>query len=121
VLAQGYLLRGAPADGGPPLVQPTGIPVDQVDGLAARLLDGSPSGPCAVVVDVVSAARAARPAGCPCTRRGQQGLLDERRLFAAYASHAAAAASTCSPRSEDSRRDGARSARCCRWRTASRA
>ncbi len=108
VLAQGYLLAVHAADGGPPLVQATGIPAAEVDRLAARLLAGEDPGRSAVVVDIASARRShGRLAAIYAD--GQQGLYGERRLLAAYASHAAAALDLLTAL-EDSRRDGARSA-----------
>ena len=108
VLAQGYLLAVHPADDGPPIVQSTGIPADQVDVLARRLLAGDDLGRGAVVVDIVSARRKhGRLAALSID--GQRGLHDERRLLAAFASHAAAALDLLTAL-EDSRRDGARSA-----------
>jgi diguanylate cyclase (GGDEF)-like protein len=108
VLAQGYLLAVHPTDGGPPLVHATGILAAEVDALATRLLAGKDIGRRAVVVDVVSARRNhGRLAAI--YAEGQQGLHDERRLLAAYASHAAAALDLLTALA-DSRRDGARSA-----------
>ena len=108
VLAQGYLLAVRPVDDGPPLVQATGIPAAEVDALAAKLLAGEDPGRSAVVVDIVSARRnhGRLAAIYP---DGQRGLHDERRLLAAYASHAAAALDLLTAL-EDSRRDGDRSA-----------
>ena len=116
VLAQGYLLAVAPVGDGPPIVQATGIPADEVDDLAATLLAGDHLGRGAVVVDIVSARRKhGRLAAI--SPDGQRGMHDERRLLAAYASHAAAALDLLTAL-EDSRRDGARSAPCCPSRTA---
>ena len=107
VLARGYLLAVRPTDGGRPLVHATGVPPAQVDALAERLLAGDDLGPSAVVVDVVSARRDhGRLAALYAD--GQQGLHDERRLLAAYASHAAAALDLLTAL-DDSRRDGDRS------------
>jgi len=109
VLARGYLLAVRPARGdGAPLVQATGVPARDVDELATRLLAGDDLGQSAVVVDVVSARRNhGRLAALYAD--GQHGLHDERRLLAAYASHAAAALDLLIAL-EDSRRDGDRSA-----------
>ena len=108
VLAQGYLLAVHTSDGGPPLVQATGIPADQVDAIAAQVLAGEELGRSAVVVDIASARRQHGRLVALYTD-GQRGLHDERRLLAAYASHAAAALDLLTAL-EDSRRDGARSA-----------
>ena len=107
VLARGYLLAVRPGDGERPLVHATGVPAEQIDALAERLLAGDDLGPSAVVVDVVSARRDhGRLAALYAD--GQQGMHDERRLLAAYASHAAAALDLLTAL-DDVRRDGDRS------------
>jgi hypothetical protein len=108
LVAQGYLLAVHAADGGPPLVHATGIPAVEVDALAGRLLAGDDLGRSAVVVDIASARRTHGRLAV-LYANGQRGLHDERRLLAAYASHAAAALDLLTAL-EDSRRDGARSA-----------
>ena len=90
VLAPAYLLAVAAPDGGAPLVHSAGVPVEEVPGLAARLLDGGDLGPGAVVVDVASTRRRhGRLAAL--YRPGSGAMGDEHSLLAAYAGHAAAA------------------------------
>jgi diguanylate cyclase (GGDEF)-like protein len=90
VLAPAYLLAVRAPGGGAPLVHSTGLPADQVAGMARTLLDGGDLGPGAVVVDVASARRAhGRLAAVYPTGTGAMG--DESSMLAAYAGHAAAA------------------------------
>ncbi|SDF75596.1 diguanylate cyclase (GGDEF) domain-containing protein [Blastococcus aurantiacus] len=90
VLAPAHLLAVAAPGGGPPLVHSAGIPDDQAEVLARRLLGGEDLGPAAVVVDVASARRlhgrlaAVYPSP-------EASMDDEQAMLAAYAGHAAAA------------------------------
>ena len=90
VLAPAHLLAVAAPGGGPPLVHSAGIPDDEAQDLARRLLAGEDLGPTAVVVDVTSARRrhgrlaAVYPSG-------EGSMDDEQAMLAAYAGHAAAA------------------------------
>ncbi|WP_346620460.1 GGDEF domain-containing protein [Blastococcus montanus] len=90
VLAPAHLLAVAAPDGGPPLVHGAGVPADDLDDLADRLLAGEDLGPTAVVVEVASARRrhgrlaAIYPSG-------EGSTVDEHTMLAAYAGHAAAA------------------------------
>ncbi|MGY2129662.1 diguanylate cyclase domain-containing protein [Blastococcus sp. SYSU DS0617] len=90
VLAPAHLLAVAAPGGGPPLVHSTGIPADEAQDLARRLLAGQDIGPSVVVVDVASARRrhgklaAVYPTG-------DGSMDDEQAMLAAYAGHAAAA------------------------------
>ena len=111
VLAQGYLLAvHADRRRRRRSCTPRASPSTEVDG-ARRAAAGraTTSARSAVVVDVASARRDhGRLAALYAD--GQQGLHDERRLLAAYASHAAAALDLLTAL-DDSRRDGDRSAR----------
>ncbi|MBN1094239.1 sensor domain-containing diguanylate cyclase [Blastococcus sp. TML/M2B] len=90
VLAPAHLLAVAAPGGGAPLVHSAGLPDDEAQELARRLLAGEDLGPRAVVVDVASARRrhgrlaAVYPSG-------DGSMADEQAMLAAYAAHAAAA------------------------------
>jgi diguanylate cyclase (GGDEF)-like protein len=90
VVAPVHLLAVAAPGGGRPLVHSAGLPDDEAQQLADRLLAGEDLGPRAVVVDVASARR----------RHGRLAAIypsdetameDEQAMLAAYAGHAAAA------------------------------
>ncbi|SOC51706.1 diguanylate cyclase (GGDEF) domain-containing protein [Blastococcus aggregatus] len=90
VLAPAHLLAVAAPGGGPPLVHSAGLPYEEAQELARRLLADEDLGPRAVVVDVASARRrhgrlaAVYPSG-------DGSMADEQAMLAAYAGHAAAA------------------------------
>jgi diguanylate cyclase (GGDEF)-like protein len=90
VLAPAHLLAVRDPAGGPPLVHSSGVPAEDVDGLARTLLGTGDLGPGAVVVEVASFRR--DHGRLAALYPSEDSLLgDEAAMLAAYAGHAAAA------------------------------